>query len=69
MLNFSRWSDYPETAKDYLRAQICKQVSDGDMPPAMYLLLHRDARVSAAGLNALKAWSVSRPAVESAPKP
>ena len=58
-LNFSDWTGTGgERAKDPLSA-ICREVTGGHMPMPSYLLLHREARLSPADVQALCGWTRS----------
>lgn len=45
-MNFSEWGGYSAKRKEDRLEEICDQVTNGDMPDGMYLLLHRDAVVT-----------------------
>jgi hypothetical protein len=56
-LNFSEWSVYgPEEQRDHL-AEMCKEVTEGEMPGFPYTLMHRDARLSKADIAAVCSWA------------
>ena len=63
-VNFSEWDAYPESAREFLRNDVYNQVSEGEMPPWPYLLLHPSARVGAAALDVLKQWAGSAPGAD-----
>lgn len=52
-MNFSHWKD-PEGK---LRAEICENVREGEMPLAIYLPLHADARLTEADRKTLCTWA------------
>lgn len=56
-LNLSRWSEYPLVRKERLLSEIANQVRDGGMPLSSYTLIHRDARLSEADVNAIFQWT------------
>jgi hypothetical protein len=56
-LNLSRWSDYPPDRREKLLSNIAKQVKDGDMPLPYYTLIHRNAILTAAGVDAIFQWT------------
>lgn len=56
-MNFSEWSGYPAKRKEDKLEEICDQVTNGDMPDGMYLLLHRDAVVTEQERNAVCQWT------------
>ena len=55
-LDFSTWNDYPDGQRDYYRKQSYKRVSQGDMPPLVYLLIHRNAKLTAGDKDILRLW-------------
>lgn len=58
-LNFSEWSTYgPKEQKEHL-AEICKEVTEGEMPGFSYTLIHRDATLSKADVAAVCSWAQS----------
>jgi len=56
-LNFSAWTGYTTSGKNYLREKMIKEIGDGDMPPAPYAWMHREAVLSAEDLKVLKDWA------------
>src|SRR5215472_14405014 len=56
-LNFSRWDEYPLQRKERCLTEIANQIKDGDMPLWQYTLVHRDARLSVADVNAVFQWT------------
>lgn len=58
-INFSDW---PQDAKAAARKfeHMSDELDDGDMPPAKYTLIHRDARLTDAQKNQLEQWLDSR---------
>jgi Haem-binding domain len=58
-LNFSDWTRHrPEQQQEKL-AQICKEVSEGEMPGVAYTLMHRSTKLSATDVNAICGWTRS----------
>jgi Haem-binding domain len=57
-VNFQNWEAQinEQEGKEHL-GLICKLVREGNMPPADYRLMHKDAPVSPAETNAVCAWS------------
>jgi hypothetical protein len=45
-MNFSEWKGYSAKRREDKLEEICDQVTNGDMPDGIYLLLHRDALVT-----------------------
>jgi Haem-binding domain len=56
-LNLSRWSEYPLIRRERSLSEIANQVKDRDMPLPQYTLIHRDARLSDADVNAIFQWT------------
>ena len=58
-LDFSRWSIDPirEPTPQQRFRWMCRDVRNDVMPPRMYLLAHRRARLTDTGKNALCAWA------------
>jgi len=61
-LNFSTWNRYDAKQRTERLEGIAEMVEEGEMPPWFYLPFHRDARLSAADVSALEAWTGPRPA-------
>lgn len=58
-LNFSEWGRLqPDDAEDLLE-EICEVAEKGEMPLRSYLLMHPEARLSSADVQALCSWSQS----------
>lgn len=55
--NYSDWTAYPSDDQDKFLGGMCDLARRGRMPPPSYLLIHRDARLSAADVTALCTWS------------
>lgn len=52
-LKFSEWSTYAaEEQREHLQ-EICKEVTEGEMPGFSYTLMHRDAKLSKADIAAV----------------
>ena len=56
-LNLSRWNDYTLVRRERSLSEIANQVKDGDMPLSYYTLIHRNARLSPADVNAIFQWT------------
>jgi hypothetical protein len=56
-LNFSKWSEYSVIRRQRCLSEIANQVQDGGMPLAIYTIMHRDAKLSKAEVDALFEWS------------
>jgi hypothetical protein len=58
-LNFSEWSTYAAEAQQKHLSEICKEVTEGEMPGFSYTLIHRDAKLSEADKTAVCSWTQS----------
>ena len=58
-MNLSRWSSYSVVRKERFLSEIANQVKDRDMPLSQYTLIHRDARLSDADVDAIFRWTQS----------
>lgn len=56
-LNFSRWGTYNEFDRADMLDEVCELTTKGKMPLPQYLLMHRDAKLSPADIDALCAWT------------
>ena len=56
-LNFSRWTEYNPFDRASLLDKACTEVSQGRMPLKPYLLMHRDARLSANDAERICGWT------------
>ena len=56
-LNLSHWSEYPLARRERSLSEIANQVKDRDMPLPQYTWIHRDARLSAADVDAVFQWT------------
>ncbi len=61
-LNFSRWGDYNPFDRADMLDDACKEVRRGEMPLGPYLILHRDARLSARDVETLCTWAAAEAA-------
>jgi hypothetical protein len=59
-LDLSKWNEYTENERRGYRVAIRAAAASGVMPPAKYLWVHRDARLSRQELELLKAWASAR---------
>jgi hypothetical protein len=59
-LDFSRWSTDPvrEPTPDQRLRWICEDMEEGEMPPALYLLAHPEARLEEEEQDLICAWTV-----------
>lgn len=56
-LNFSEWAQYRCEEQQKQLAEICKEVSEGEMPGLSYTLLHHNAKLSADDVAAICHWN------------
>ncbi|HEV2448280.1 MAG TPA: heme-binding domain-containing protein [Candidatus Sulfopaludibacter sp.] len=56
-LNLSRWSEYSVIRRERCLSEIANQVQDGGMPLAIYVVMHRSARLSKTDIQAIFEWS------------
>ncbi len=52
-MDLSQWEKLPADRQDVLVAKVIQEAKSGDMPPLQYLLLHWDAKLSEADVQAL----------------
>ena len=56
-MNFSEWTAYrPEEQQKHL-SEVCKEVSEGEMPGFSYTLLHRSAKLSPPDVATVCRWT------------
>ena len=56
-LNFSEWGRYNERQIENKLAEICAAVQAGAMPLKNYTLIHRDAKLTTAEVQAICSWT------------
>ena len=56
-LNFSEWGAYRADKQREHLSEICKEVSEGEMPGFSYTLMHRDTKLSKAEVAAVCRWT------------
>jgi hypothetical protein len=56
-MNFSEWGGYPQYQQQDLLNKMCKIVTQRDMPPFTYNLVHATARLSQPDSDAICAWT------------
>ena len=61
-MNFSEWGSYPPAQQAKLMRASWKEVSEGDMPPWYYRLMHAPSKLSAGDKAILQQWAQSVPA-------
>jgi len=55
-LNFSEWASFSQKRKDKKVKEMLEELDEGEMPLESYLIMHGDAKLSAAQVDALKNW-------------
>lgn len=65
-LNYSTWTSYPAEERDEERAETWEEVEEGEMPLGVYLLMHREAKLSDADRTILRSWAAGAVRTESA---
>ena len=56
-MNLSQWGSYSEERRAKLRGNICKEVSDGEMPPLAYEVAHRGTHLSEREVQTMCGWT------------
>lgn len=56
-LNFADWAAYRPEEQQKQLSEICKEVSEGEMPGRAYTLLHRSVELSADDVTAICRWT------------
>lgn len=56
-MNFSDWAAYRPEKQQKQLTEICKEVSEGEMPAFSYTLVHRNAKLSQADIAAVCRWA------------
>jgi hypothetical protein len=56
-MNLSEWGQFSLVRKERFLSEIANQVRDRDMPLPQYTLIHRDARLSDAEVDAIFRWT------------
>ena len=56
-LNLSRWGEYTLVRRERCLSEIANQVHDGGMPLAIYVVMHRSAKLSEAEVQAIFEWT------------
>lgn len=55
-LNLSEWAGYTPQRQSELLKDICEEVNQGEMPGALYVAMHKQARLSSADRQQVCAW-------------
>lgn len=61
-LNFSNWAAYGATDQRKYLSEICKEMTEGEMPGLPYVLLHSRAAVGNADVSAVCRWTAEQSA-------
>lgn len=56
VLNFSDWKALSPEKQQEVLPEICKEVSDRDMPPDQYVIIHPTARLNRVEINSICTW-------------
>jgi cytochrome c len=56
-MNLSRWTEYSAEERRGLLGSIAAEIRSGQMPPARYTMLHPEARLSEADIQAIGDWT------------
>jgi Haem-binding domain len=59
-LNLSRWNDYTESEQRALATAVGAAIQSHVMPPASYIWIHQDARLSSLDRQAIQAWVLGK---------
>lgn len=58
-VNFSEWGLYASDKKSKLLEAICKEVTEGDMPPITYTPMHSSAKLTRADAQEICRWTAA----------
>ena len=56
-VNFSEWGSYTAEQRSKLLEEICKEVTEGDMPPITYTPMHSSAKLTKADAPEICRWT------------
>lgn len=56
-INFSEWDTYSTKDQREIAEEVYEEVEEGKMPLGIYLIMHRDARLTDSDRASLKAWA------------
>ena len=56
-MNLSRWSTYTRQDKAVLLSRLAAEASSGEMPPARYVAIHRDSKLTPRERDSLYEWA------------
>ena len=58
-VNFSTWTRYNPARRAKILRKTGQEVGEGEMPPWYYRLMHTEARLAAAEIDAIRAWAAA----------
>jgi len=58
-VNFSEWGGYTAEQRSKLLEAICKEVTEGDMPPIAYTPMHSSAKLTKADAQEICRWTAA----------
>jgi heme-binding protein len=58
-VNFSEWGSYATDKRGKLLQAICKEVTEGDMPPITYTPMHSSAKLTKADAQEICRWTAA----------
>jgi len=64
-MNLSKWNEYSDDQRRGFILAIQQATQARIMPPANYVWVHRDSKLSDADLEAIQEWALARPKVNS----
>lgn len=56
-MNLSEWGNYTAERRAKLAKEMCKEVTEGEMPGTMYTLMHSQAKLTSADVQTICSWS------------
>jgi mono/diheme cytochrome c family protein len=56
-LNLSEWGPYTVERREKLAKEMCKEVTEGEMPEFMYTLMHPQAKLTSVDVQSICQWS------------
>lgn len=56
-LNFSDWAQYDKRRAGVMLELICEEISEGEMPPKRYLLVHPKAKLTPSEVQSICEWT------------
>jgi hypothetical protein len=56
-MNLSEWAAYSPRRKARLAREICKEITEGDMPGSMFTLMHPHAKLTSTDVQSICEWT------------